>query len=184
MLRFDFLAEAAFAFAGAATLTAILLSAWVATERVSAAAALALGAAVGVVFHGLLAPTLDYALGRGRLLALTPLAGALFPLAAGAALATGDVFALLAAAALWAFGASLAPQRFALLFDLAPSRGRLRAAADMHGAKLGAAAVAPAAYWSLEGLSAGSGLLIASVVCLAAFALFAPTLGGLGRRQK
>jgi hypothetical protein len=184
MLRFDFLAEAALAFAGSATLAAVLLRGPVGGPWDNVVTALALGAAVGVVCYVLFAPTLDFLMGRGRFLSTAPLAGAMLPLAAGAGLAAGDPLPFFAAGALWAFATSSAPQRYALLYDLASSRGRMRVAADVHGAKLVVAALAPLTYLALELLLPGTGLLAASLLCLIAFAFFAPTLGGLGRRQK
>jgi len=184
MLRYDFAAEAALAFACSASLAAVFLAVWSPLQRETVVTALALGAVVGVVCYVLFAPTLDFLLGRGRFLSTAPLAGAMFPLAVGAGLGTASSLPFFAAGALWAFAASSAPQRYALLYDLASSRGRMRVAADAHGAKLVVAALAPWTYVGVEGLLPGTGLLSASLVCLIAFALFAPTLGGLGRRQK
>jgi len=44
--------------------------------------------------------------------------------------------------------------------------------------------LAPWIYVACEKFLAGSGLVVASAFCVLALAIFAPTLGGLGRPQK
>jgi hypothetical protein len=184
MQRYDFVMECALAFAGVASLTALALGGSRVRDENDAFAAILFGGGIGVLMFALVAPSVDLALGRGRLLALAPALAAVAPLLVGASIPTGDLFALFGASALFAFAWASAPQRYALTFDLSPSKGRLRAACDIQGTKLFVAALAPSIYLGSEKFLTGSGLIVASGFCVLALAIFAPTLGGLGRPQK
>jgi hypothetical protein len=130
----------------------------------------------------MLAPEIDVRQGRGRLLSLMPLLAGTAPLLVAAEAGGGGLPFLLGAAALFAFILSSAPQRYALAFDLCPSKGRLRAAMDFQGAKLAAASLVSMLAFFANALLPTIGLLLLSALGLFAFAVFGATLGGLGRR--
>lgn len=141
------------------------------------------GGALGAVAYFSAAPRLDEALGRGRLLSVAYLTAALGPLLVLAFLGGGSVVALAAAAALFAFSLAASPQRYAIVFDLCPSRTRLRSSLDFHAVRLAAGAVGVAAVVVGYGLFEPLGLLLVSAWGVLGTAIFLPTLGSLGRRR-
>jgi len=182
MLRNLLVAETALAVAAAACGTSLLAHRWTLSEAGAAAAAIGAGAAAGSVAFAAAAPALDAALGRGRFLAVAYSAAAVGPLLVAGYLPQRDAALLGAAAALLAFAFCAAPQRFALAFDLCPSRSRLRSSLDFHGLRLATGAAGVALVALGEPLSPSLGLLLASAYGVFGVAVFAPTLGGLGRR--
>lgn len=183
MLRHAFAADAGIAFAIASCAAAVVVAPLTFNQIEGVAAAAGLGGVLGALLFALLAPRIEEASGRGRLLAFALLCAALAP-AALAASPRLDPVLVMAAAALAAFALSSAPLRGALLFDLATSRGRLRTAADLQAAKLAAAAAGPLCVVAVESAAPGLGLVVPSAVAFASLALFAPTLGSLGRRSR
>lgn len=184
MLRYDFVGECALVFSAATCLTAAAVAAPSVPSIRDVGLAALLGSSAGAAVFGLLAPSIDHFYSRGRLLSVALLCGAIAPLFVAAALPSGEAFAVFAACALFTFAWASAPQRYALTFDLSSSKGRMRAACDIQAAKLAVGAAAPWVFLVAEGALAGMGLVIASAAGMLGVAAFAPTLGGLGRRQK
>jgi hypothetical protein len=181
MLRIITLSEAAAAFALAATATAALPAVVLARRLPDIPLAVALGGITGAAVFAIAAPALDRALGRGRLLTLSLAGAGAAPLVIASSGRVLDPVLLLAACAIAAFALSSAPQRYALTYDLATSTGRLRIACDLQALKLVGAALGPLGFVAVERAAPGLGLVVASAVAFVALAIFAPTLGSLGR---
>ncbi len=166
----------------AACVSAMAASAWTSTDWVPASFAALLGGLVGALLWKLWSHRADARWGRGSLLTMAGAASALAPLALFASVPLFNAAALLLASALASFALSSAPQRHALLFDLAASRARLRISLDAQAVKWAAAAAGALLFALSESWVPGIGLPVASAVGFVALASFAPTLGALGRR--
>lgn len=182
MLRHAAVADCSVAFIASACAAAFADAPWLEDAMGSAGAALALGAGVGALVWALSAPRADARWGRGALLTLAFLAACASPLALVGGLSPGATPLLLVAGALAAFALGSSTQRYALLFDLAASRGRARIAADLEAVKLLAAAGGPIVLVTVERAAPGLGLVVISAAGFVALSTFAPTLGSLGRR--
>jgi hypothetical protein len=182
MLRHATVADCSVAFIVAGCAAAFADARWSEEGIASAGAALALGGALGAFVWTLAAPRADALWGRGALLTLAFLCACGAPLALAGSLSSSGAPLLLVAGALAAFALGSSTQRYALLFDLAASRGRARIAADLQALKLLAAAAGPLALAYIERAAPGLGLIVISAVGFAALSTFAPTLGSLGRR--
>jgi hypothetical protein len=152
------------------------------TDWASASLAALLGGLVGALLWKLWSHRADSRWGRGSLLTMAGAASALTPLALFAATPAFNAPAFLLASALAAFALASAPQRHALLFDLAASRARLRISLDAQAVKWGAAAAGGLLLALTDVYLPGLGLPLVSAIGFAALAFFAPTLGALGRR--
>jgi hypothetical protein len=181
MLLYYLVAETGLMVAAAACVTAILMQFWYGGETVGAVIGISLGAIVGASVFALLAPRIDASLGRGRLLSTAYVASAAGPLLVAGFLSNNDPAFLAAAAALFGFAASVAPQRFAIAFDLCPSRTRLRSSLDLHAIRFvaGSGGVLLVVYG--RELFEPLGLLVASAFGVMALTTFVLTLGSLGR---
>lgn len=189
MLRHAAVADLGQAACFAAVATALVSDAWLASGvqgfrpgPEDTGVAVMIGALLGAALWWIWAPRADAAAGRGVLLTMGFAASALAPLALLGASADAHALGLLAASAWAAFALASAPQRHALLFDLASSRGRARTALDHQALKLAAAAGGALAFVGVESAMPGLGLPLFSALGFAALAAFAPTLGSLGRR--
>ncbi len=184
MLRYHLIAETSLVVALGASLAAVADGVWLADAAGEAALAVAVGAVVGAAFFGAASPTLDKVLGRGRFLSTVWVAGAAGPLLVASYLADGTVLWLAVAAALFAYAICSAPQRYALVFDLCPSKSRLRSSLDFHAIRMASGAAGVAGVVWGEGLLSSLGLLLASAYGVLGLAIFTPTLGQLGRRPR
>lgn len=179
MLRLHAFGEIAVAFA-AASCAVVALRAPGFSQNNSLLLACALGGAAGCALYAVLAPRVDAAWGRGRLLSIVLFCCALAPLVLLSGPLGPPAMALFGAGALLAFVVCSSPQRGALAFDLSSFQGRLRLSGDLQGLKLLGAAAAPPAFLVGEQVAPGLGPLAAATVSIVAFALFAPALGSLG----
>jgi hypothetical protein len=184
MLRRAAALEWAQAMCLAACVSALLGWARPSTDWASVSLAALLGGLVGALIWKLWSHGADARWGRGSVLTMAGAASALAPLALFAATPALHPAAFLAACALAAFALSSAPQRHALLFDLAASRARLRISLDAHAVKWGAAAGGGLILALTDAWLPGLELPLVSALGFAALASFAPTLGSLGRRAQ
>lgn len=145
--------------------------------------ALAIGVLIGAVSWAAIAPAAESRLGRGRLLGLALVSMAVAPLLLASYDPRGHPAPLVLAVCAMAFAWSASVPRFALSFDLSPSQRRLRRSYDLQGFRLLGGSAGFLADQLLLWFLPTQGLLLASAFAVTAAALFAPTLGALGRNR-
>jgi hypothetical protein len=183
MMSFALMAETGLMVAWGACLATLFAAFWTADRGPPAVAAAALGFAAGGALSIALLPWLDDRFGRGTLLSTTYVGVAAAPLLVANFVAAFEAPFLAVACALLALSVCATPQRVAIAYDLCPSRTRLRSSLDFQAVRLASGSVGVAAVALTAGTFEHLGLWLASAYAVMGLAVFATTLGSLGRRR-